>query len=186
MGDEIEVTVDLVVLSVGMMPTTVGKLSNLLKISPGTDRFLLEVHPKLRPVETAVPVVVLAGTAQGPMTIQESCAAASAAASKVAVLLRQGQVELDPFVARVDLELCDGNGRCVEVCAYEDAITLETLTLDGQQVQRAVVTPANCVGCGACVSACPNFAIDVQGWTLKQYDAMIEAIVAETPTLEVE
>ena len=31
-------------------------------------------------------LVVLAGTAQGPMNIQESCAAASAAAAKVAVL----------------------------------------------------------------------------------------------------
>jgi heterodisulfide reductase subunit A len=185
-GDEIEVPVDLVVLAVGMMPTPADNLINMLKISPGTDRFLLEVHPKLRPVETAVAGVVLAGTAQGPMTIQESCAAASAAASKVAVLLRQGYVELEPFVARVDLNLCKGSGKCVEVCAYEDAIKLETLTIDGQQVQRAVVTPANCVGCGVCVSACPNLAIDVQGWTLKQYDAMIDAIVADISALEVE
>ena len=36
------------------------------------DRFLLEVHPKLRPVETAVNGVILAGTAQGPMNIQEA------------------------------------------------------------------------------------------------------------------
>jgi heterodisulfide reductase subunit A len=47
-----------------------------------------------------------------------------------------------------------------------------------------VVTPANCVGCGACVSACPNDAIDVQGWTLAQYDAMLDAIAAPLPVLE--
>jgi heterodisulfide reductase subunit A len=185
-GNEIEVPADMVVLAVGMMPNPIGGLINLLKISQGTDRFLLEVHPKLRPVETAVPGIVLAGTAQGPMNIQESCAAASAAAAKVAALLRKGTVELEPFVAKVDLELCTGNGKCVEVCAYEDAITLEKFTVDGKEVQRAVVTPANCVGCGSCVSACPNRAIDLQGWTLKQYEAMIQAIVADVPTVEVE
>ena len=64
-GEEIELPVDLVVLSVGMMPSPVQDLIEMLKIAPGNDRFLLEVHPKLRPVETAVAGVVLAGTAQG-------------------------------------------------------------------------------------------------------------------------
>jgi len=185
-GEELEAPVDLVVLAVGMMPNPVDDIINLLKIAPGTDRFLLEVHPKLRPVETAVPGIVLAGTAQGPMNIQESCAAASAAAAKVAGLLSQGQVELDPFVARVDPDLCDGNGRCVEVCQYEDAIALQTVMVNGRTLQKAVVTPANCAGCGVCVGACPNRAVDLQGWTLKQYDAMVDAIAIDNlPELEV-
>lgn len=185
-GEEIDIPVDLVVLAVGMMPNPINDIIKLLKIAPGTDRFLLEVHPKLRPVETAVPGIVLAGTAQGPMNIQESCAAASAAAAKVAVLLAQGQVELEPFVARVDPERCVGAGQCLEVCHYEDAITLETFSANGHTGQKAVVTPANCAGCGSCVSACPNRAIDLQGWTLKQYEAMVDALTAEDlPALEV-
>ncbi len=183
-GEELEIPVDLVVLATGVMPNPIADLIKLLKVSPGTDRFLLEVHPKLRPVETAVPGVVLAGSAQGPMNIQESCAAASAAAAKVAVLLGQGSVELEPFVAHVDLDRCTGAGECVTICPYEDAIALQTFTVDGQPVQRAVVTPANCVGCGMCVSACPNRAIDVQGWTLDQYEAMVEALA--TDVFEVE
>ncbi len=185
-GEEIEVPVDLVVLAVGIMPRPLDNLTKLLKIRPGTDRFLLEVHPKLRPVETAVPGVVLAGTAQGPMNIQESCAAASAAASKVAVLLGRGFVELEPFVAWVNPERCEGNGRCVGACCYEDAIVLKTFSVNGGEEQKAVVTPANCAGCGVCVSVCPNQAIDVQGWTLDQYEAMVDAIVADLPVLEVE
>lgn len=185
-GEEIEIPVDLVVLATGVMPNPVDDLIKLFKISAGTDRFLLEVHPKLRPVETAMTGIVLAGTAQGPMNIQESCAAASAAASKIAILLGQGVVELDPFVAWVDPERCDGTGACIEVCCYEDAITLQTVAVNGQQVQRAVVTPANCAGCGACVSACPNQAIDVQGWTLDQYEAMVDAIAMDLPAMEVE
>ena len=180
-GDEVEIPVDLVVLAVGMMPNPVDDIIKLLKITPGTDRFLLEVHPKLRPVETAVPGVVLAGTAQGPMNIQESCAAAAAAAAKVAVLLAQGRVELQPFVARVNPERCEGTGECVAVCCYEDAITLETVQMNGRAAPKAVVTPANCAGCGICVGACPNQAIDLQGWTLQQYEAMVDAIVAPEP-----
>ena len=183
-GEEIDVPVDLLVLAVGMMPNPIEDIIDLLKVAAGTDRFLLEVHPKLRPVETAVPGIVLAGTAQGPMNIQESCAAAAAAASKVAVLLSQGRVELQPFVAHVDPERCTGSGECVVVCRYEEAITLTTISLHDHEVQRAVVTPANCAGCGACVSACPNHAIDLQGWTLDQYNAMIDAIVEPLPELE--
>jgi heterodisulfide reductase subunit A len=181
-GEEIEVPVDLVVLVTGVMPNPIDDIIRLLKIAPGTDRFLLEVHPKLRPVETAVPGIILAGTAQGPMNIQESCGAAGAAAAKVAVLLGQGRVELEPFVAHVDPARCDGSGECVAVCPYEDAITLDMV--DG--VTRAVVTPANCAGCGSCVSACPNRAIDLQGWTLDQYDAMVDAIASnDLPMMEV-
>jgi heterodisulfide reductase subunit A len=180
-GEKLEVPADLVVLAVGFMPRDISDLMEKLKISPGADRFLAEVHPKLRPVETAVPGVILAGTAQGPMNIQESVAAASAAAAKVATLLASGEVRLEPFVAQVNLEKCDGTGACVEVCEYEDAITVKKMTINGQEVLRAVVTPANCSGCGNCVSACPNRAVDVQGWTLAQYEAMINAITLDIP-----
>jgi heterodisulfide reductase subunit A len=183
-GEEIELGVDLVVLSVGMMPGPVQDLVKMLKIAPGNDRFLLEVHPKLRPVETAVAGIVLAGTAQAPMNIQESCSAAEAAASKVAVLLSRGEVELEPYVARVDAERCKGSGECARACPQEGAIHLETFSRNGSAFQQAVVTPANCNGCGVCVGACPNRAIDVQGWRLDEFEAMVEAITAETPALE--
>ena len=183
-GEEIEVPVDLVVLAVGMMPNPVDDLIEKFKISPGSDRFLLEVHPKLRPVETAITGIVLAGTAQGPMNIQESCTAAEAAASKVAILLGQGKVELEPYVAHVDAERCQGSGECVKHCPMENAIRLETIMENGNILHRAVVTPANCNGCGICVAVCPNRAIDVQGWQLDGYEAMVDAITADIPALE--
>ena len=181
-GKELEVPVDLVVLAVGMMPRKIDDLVNMLKVSRGNDRFLLEAHPKLRPVEMSVLGIVLAGTAQGPMNIQESLSAASAASAKVATLLGRGCVELPPFVARVDESKCKGTGACVEACREEGAIRLVTMKENGREVKRAVVSPANCTGCGACVGICPERAIDVQAWTLAQYEAMVDAITMDIPT----
>ena len=183
-GRELELPVDLVVLTVGMMPEPTADMVEMFKITPSADRFLAEVHPKLRPVETAVPGVILAGTAQGPMNILESSAAASAAAAKAAGLLAQARVELEPFVAHVNPELCQASGECVVACPYEDAIEVATFSENGQTVRHAVVTPANCKGCGTCVAACPHGAIDLLGWTLEQYDAMVDALTAELPVME--
>jgi heterodisulfide reductase subunit A len=180
-GEEFDVPADLVVLVTGMVPRPVEDIIRLLKISAGSDRFLLEVHPKLRPVETAVPGVLLAGTAQAPMNIQESMATAGAAAAKVAGLLGRGHVDLEPYVARVNPDRCEGSGACVKVCEYEDAIAVREFTMNGTKVRRAVITPANCSGCGECVSACPHQAIDVLGWTLEQYTAMVGALAADVP-----
>ena len=183
-GEEIELPVDLVVLAVGMMPNPVDDLVEMFKISKGNDRFLLEVHPKLQPVETAITGVVLAGTAQGPKNVRESVTAAEATASKVAVLLSEGKVELEPYVAHVNLDRCEGTGECVRVCPQDGAISLETFNENGNTFQRAVIEPANCNGCGVCVSACPTRALDVNGWGLDQYEAMVEALVSHVPVLE--
>jgi heterodisulfide reductase subunit A2 len=176
-GEEVEVPVDLVVLGVGMVPRDVNDIVSLFKLPVGTDEFLLEVHPKLRPVESAVNGVLLAGTAQGPKDITESTVAASAAAARAASLLSRGYVELDPFVAEIDSSLCDGCGKCIESCGYPGTITLHPkLQAQTTEGKVAEVNTALCKGCGACVAACPQRAIQVKGWTLGQFDAMVDAI----------
>ena len=178
-GEELEVPVDLVVLAVGQEPNNIADLVEKMKIPVGADRFLQEVHPKLRPVEVSVAGIYLAGTCQAPFDVGESCAAAAAAAVKGAAILTRGYVELDPFVAEVDLSKCTGTGACVEACLAEGALTMVEQVVDGQKVQRARVNPALCLGCGACVAVCPANAINVQGWTLKQYEAMVDMIVSD-------
>jgi heterodisulfide reductase subunit A len=177
-GEEISIPADLVVLAVGMEPNDIDDLVNLMKLPVGSDRFLLEVHPKLRPVEIRTEGIFLAGTCQAPMDVSESCNAASAAASKAAVLLGKGYVELDPFVAEVDPEKCEGTGACLEACLRKGAIELVEEERDGKVVRRAQVVPALCLGCGACVAVCPTGAIQVRGATLAQYEAMVDAIVS--------
>ena len=181
-GEEVEVPVDLVVLATGMEPNNVSDLVDMMKLPVGPDRFLLEVHPKLRPVELPVGGIMLAGTCQAPMDVGEACSAAAAAAVKATALLGRGYVELDPFVAEVDLEKCRGTGACVEACLNEGALNLVEMEVDGEKVQKAQVTSALCLGCGACVAVCSENAIDINGWTLKQYEAMVDMIVADEET----
>jgi heterodisulfide reductase subunit A len=169
-GEELSAEVDLVVLGVGMQAHPIADLAEMMKLPMGMDGFLQEVHPKLRPVELANTGILLAGTCQAPMDVGESCSAAQAAAAKAATLLTQGFVELDPYVAQVDADRCSGHGQCAAVCPVEGAVKLEN--------GKANVNPALCTGCGICVGQCPEQAIDVNGWTLRQYEAMVDAIVA--------
>jgi len=178
-GEEVEVPADLVVLTTGMEPTGIPELVGMMKLPVGTDRFLLEVHPKLRPVELPLTGILLAGTCQAPMDVGEVCSAAAAAAVKAAALLARGYVELDPFVAQVDMAKCKGSGACVDACLVDGALHLVEAEVEGQKVQRVQVTQALCTGCGACVAVCPENAIDINGWTLKQYEAMVDRIVAD-------
>ncbi|MDY6836028.1 MAG: 4Fe-4S binding protein, partial [Chloroflexota bacterium] len=174
---EILVPVDLVVLSVGMIPHKIDEIIDMLKLPVGLDRYLLEIHPKLRPVETAINGVLLAGTAQGPKDISESCEAASAAAAKGVAMLSRGYVELDPYVAVVDQDRCSGSGKCAEACAYSGAIKMEEVQVNGASIQKATINPALCKGCGSCAAVCSNNAIEIKGWTLRQFEAMVDAIV---------
>jgi heterodisulfide reductase subunit A len=178
-GEELEIPADLIVLSTGMVPSKIDKLVEELKLPRGADGFLQEVHPKLRPVETAVKGVLVAGTCQAPMDITESCASGGAAAVKAAAILANGHIELDPFVAQVNPDLCEGEGLCVQECSYQQAISLVEHEPAGRKEQQAEVNAALCTGCGMCVAVCPHRAIQLAGWQLDQFDAMVDAIVAD-------
>lgn len=179
-NEEVAVLADLVVLATGMVPSAIPELVESMKLPVGADRFLLEAHPKLRPVEVANNGIFLAGTCQAPMDASEAGAGAGAAAAKAGILLSEAELSLDPFIAAVRLDRCNGCSDCLSECSYEGAITMvprETPGL-GQSERVAWINPALCKGCGACVAVCPTRALDVAGWSLDQYEAMVDAIAA--------
>jgi len=178
-NEEMDVPADLVVLATGIEPDDVSGLASMMKLPIGTDKFLLEVHPKLRPVEFPITGIFLAGTCQAPMDAGEACNAAGAAAVKASALLRKGYIELDPFVAQVDIDKCQGHGACVDACLKEGALELMEMTIEGKIHKKARVAAALCLGCGACAAVCPEKAIDINGWALKQYEDMVDAIVSD-------
>ena len=179
-GEELVVPVDLVVLATGMLPSPIPELIESQKLPVGSDGFLLEAHPKLRPVEVANNGIFLAGTCQAPMDASEAAAGAGAAAAKAGILLSEAEIALDPFVATVREDRCNGCGDCIEQCSYQGAILMVDRDTPGPNQSKSVATvnPALCKGCGACVAVCEPRALDVAGWSLDQYEAMVDAIVA--------
>jgi heterodisulfide reductase subunit A len=172
-GIELQVPVDCAILATGVVPHDISELVDMYKCAVGYDSFLLEVHPKLRPVELAVSGVFLAGSCQGPMDITECTAAAAAAASKAAALIAQAQVEMDPFISKVDDTLCTGCQTCLTVCPYE-AITRDPVK------KIATVNEALCTGCGTCAAACPSGAIRQAGFSEEQIHAEVAMLLADT------
>ncbi len=169
---ELAIPVDLVVLVTGMVPRENSELVDVLKLPAGTDGFFNEIHPKLRPVETVVDGVLIAGACQGPKTSAESVASGLAAVTQSAAVLKKGYTELDPLVATVDPVACTACGDCLTVCPY-DAISMSE---EGDR-HFAVISPTGCKGCGGCVPMCPENAIDLLGYTDAQISAMIESLV---------
>jgi len=58
-------------------------------------------------------------------------------------------------------------------------LNLVDMDINGTIVKKAQVTAAMCLGCGACAAVCPEKAIDINGWALKQYEDMVDAIVSD-------
>jgi heterodisulfide reductase subunit A2 len=170
---------DLVVLVTGMVPRQNEELTKLLKLPVGVDGYYNEIHPKLRPVETVVDGVLIAGACQGPKTAAESVTAGLAAVTQSGGILKKGFAELDPLVAVVRDAACTGCGVCLASCPYE-AISMSgagVQAADGRPV--ALVSAATCKGCGGCVPVCPEDALDLLGHTDAQTVASIDSLLEE-------
>ncbi len=166
----IESEFDLIVLSTGLqLSKSSDKIADSLKLAKSSDGFLQEAHPKFRPVDTLVEGVFLAGTAQGPKDIPDTVAQASAAASRVIGALAQKEFEVDPILAFVHEDRCDGCGACLALCP-KNAIVMN-------DDNKAQVVEALCVGCGACISSCPQEALDLHGYTNAQLYAAVRGVL---------
>ena len=174
-GEELSIPADLVVLVTGMVPRENDDLIRTLKLPVGRDGFFNEIHPKLRPVETVVDGVYLAGTCQSPKTSIESVASGLAAVAQSAAVLKRGVAELDPLVATIDPDACTFCGECTDTCPFG---AMSDLALPGRTVMQ--VDPAGCKGCGGCVPTCPEGAIDLLGYTDAQMVATIDGLLVGT------
>ncbi len=162
---------DLVVLAVGMQAREdVTDIAELLKLPRSADGFFLEAHPKLRPVDTAVDGVFLAGCCQGPKDIPDTIAQAKAAASSSLIPLIRGKVPVESATAVSDPELCAACGVCADVCPF-GAPSIDPVW------NVSVVNAVLCKGCGTCAAMCPSKAIRLQHFTPEQILAQVDALV---------
>jgi heterodisulfide reductase subunit A len=165
---------DLVILATGMVPRGNAKsITKMLRISQKESGFFLEVHPKLRPVDTFTDGVFLAGCCQFPKDIPDTIAQASAAASMACNILCKRYAEAECAIASVDETICRGCGVCEETCEY-GAIELKERW---PMVLTAEVIAQKCKGCGACAVACSNKAITMRHSRDDQMFAMIKTMM---------
>jgi len=164
---------DMIVLSTGVVPQKDSPIiRKLLTLSKTSDGFLMEAHPRLKPVDAPTRGVFLAGCAESPKDIKDSVAQAGAAASHANILLNAGQISIEAITSVIDDSACNGCEICVDVCPYH------AIQSNGKKTPPTVITAA-CAGCGNCGAACPTGSIEMRHFTDVQIDAQIDAILEE-------
>jgi heterodisulfide reductase subunit A len=171
LGRPLTITADFINLATAIYPRDHEELANFFKVPLNEDKFFLEAHMKLRPVDFATDGVFVCGLAHYPKPIEESVAQAQAAAARAASVLAQEFVEVEPIVSVVDQELCIGCGLCEAGCAFG---AIHLVKIEGKGY-RAENIPASCKACGVCAASCPQKAIDMIHFRDKQIVAAIRA-----------
>jgi len=162
----IELEAELVVLATAAIPTKgTDEMARILSVTRGADGFFMESHPKLKPIDTAVDGVFLAGACQGLKDIPYSVSQGSGAASRAATILSKPTWKIEPIIAMVDPDKCRNTkvkcGICARKCPYG--------AIKAPEGEPAEVTTAMCHGCGTCVAECPSDAITQMHFTDAQY-----------------
>ena len=162
------------VLATAIVPAKgTEELARILKLTRSDDGFFMEAHPKLRPLDTFTDGIFVAGCCQSPKDIPDSVAQAVGAAMRASIPLMQGEVEIEPLVAEVDVSLCTGCGICEAICPFGAL----ALILDKDKDRGTMsVNEVVCKGCGSCNAICPSGAISIKHFRDKQIYAQIEAI----------
>jgi heterodisulfide reductase subunit A-like polyferredoxin len=188
---------DLIVLSTPMIPAdNMQELSEMIKVPLDDHGFFIEAHTKLRPLDFASHGIFVCGCAQWPKNIQDSIAEANGAAGRAsrflsAQAISTTKLELLSFMLsiecffkdmKVNIEKCNGCGRCAEVCQFK-AISMIDIKQEFEDVsvpaKKAYINPAICKGCGRCASTCRLKAIDPRHYDFKQISAIIDPYFLE-------
>jgi len=153
-GTEVDFPCNWVVLSTPLIPhKDEVVIARMLKIPISPDGFLMEAHLKLRPVDTTVDGVYLAGAISGPKDVSESIISAKAAAARASIPMANKKIRTEAITAVVNEDLCIGCGLCEELCP-SGAPKVE----EG----KSKIVEALCRGCGACAAECPRRAITMR------------------------
>ena len=162
---------DMMVLSVGAVsPDSTEKIRQILKVSRAADGFMMEAHPKLKPVDTTLDGIFIGGMTQGPKDIPYSISQGSACAARATRFLAQGKALTEGITIAVDDDICVGCGVCVPMCPFQ-ALKMDD---DG----KLEIITALCKGCGTCAVACPSGALQQSHYKNNQILAQVREVFA--------
>ncbi len=169
---EIVLEPDLVVLSVAIRPQPdAEEFASKLKLPLTQDKFYMEAHMKLRPLDFINEGMYLCGLAHAPKNIAESLTQSRGAASRALTVLSQPFLMVGGVVSVVNAEQCAACLTCVRSCPFG----VPRINEEGV----AFIEAAACQGCGICASACPRRAINLQHYTDDQVMAKT-AVLCQT------
>ncbi len=175
LGLPVRLRPDYLVLASGIRPNDTQGLVELFKCGVNEDGFLNEAHPKLKPVDSTVDGIFLAGLCHHPKPLEEAVSQAKAAVTRAGIILAKSSMQLDAIKSEVT-GLCDGCGLCVDVCPYL-ALKIEEYQDNGHRHRRIASDKALCKGCGLCEATCPKDGITVHGFTMDQLKAQVDAVL---------
>ncbi len=163
-GEEISVPYDLLVLSTPLIANDGNKeLAQMLKVPLEENKFFLEAHVKLRPMDFATDGVFICGAAKWPVDITESITQGYAAAGRASTIISHDTIEVEgatSFLPDYNRDLCTGCEVCINVCPYK--------AISKNEDDEIVITQVLCKGCGVCGATCTNHAIIIRHFTDEQ------------------
>jgi heterodisulfide reductase subunit A-like polyferredoxin len=166
---ELEFQPDLLVLSAAIRPQAdAEEFAQNLKLPLTQEKFVMEAHMKLRPLDLVNEGMYVCGLAHAPKTIAESMIQARGVVSRALTVLSQPYLMVGGVVSVVDEEKCVACLTCVRSCPYN----VPRINEKGV----AYIEPAGCQGCGICASACPRKAITLQNYSDRQVIAKMDAL----------
>ena len=172
MAANIELEPDVLALSAAVRPQLdAEEFASLLKLPLTQDKFFMEAHMKLRPLDFVNDGMYLCGLAHAPKFAGEAIAQAQGAAARAVTILSQPYLMAGGVISVVDKDRCVACLTCVRSCPFN----VPKIGEDG----FAMIEAAACQGCGICAGACPRKAITTQHYADAQITAKSAVLVTE-------
>lgn len=175
LGRDMELPQDLVVLSTPLIAGEDNEaISRLLRVTLDENKFFLESHVKLKPLDFSTDGVYLCGNAHYPATVREAISQALGAASRASIPMSSEVLTVEPIVSVLaDEDACRGCGLCVAVCSYGALEVVRT-----EKGRKVRIIPVACKGCGVCAATCYQHALSINSYTDEQVEEQIRAFLA--------
>lgn len=189
-GEKMILPYNLLVLSTPLIANNDNKeISQLLKVPLESNNFFLEAHVKLRPIDFATEGVFICGSAKWPVDVSESIVQGLGAASRASIIISKDEIEISGSIAEVQEFKCNGCSDCKDACVYnaiemvEERIEFKAfrdsfIPTAALIMQKSMVIPALCKGCGVCVGVCPVGAMSLHNFTNQQIGVQIESYLS--------
>ncbi|WP_366921913.1 FAD-dependent oxidoreductase [Metallumcola ferriviriculae] len=163
---------DQVVLATATVaPEDIAKLGTMFKTTLNEDRFFVETHAKLGPIDFPSAGLFLCGAAHSPKFVSEAIYQAQGAVARACTILSKDNLMVGGVVAKIDQDKCAACLTCVRACPYNVPKINDDFVAEINEVQ--------CQGCGTCVSECPAKAIELQHYKDGQVIKKVHGLLAE-------